>query len=37
MKLLPSLLLRPRLIMALAAGAGLAVLLPADWRWTTRG
>lgn len=36
MKLLPSLLLRPRLIMALAAGGGLAVLLPADWRWTTR-
>lgn len=36
MKLLPSLLLRPRLMLALAAGAGLAGLLPGDWRWATR-
>lgn len=36
MKLLPSLLLRPRLLAALAAGAGLAGLLPGDWRWATR-
>lgn len=36
MKLLPSLLLRPRLLAALAAGAGLAALLPGDWRWATR-
>ncbi|CAH1659365.1 conserved membrane hypothetical protein [Hyphomicrobiales bacterium] len=36
MKLLPSLLLRPRLLAALAAGAGLAALLPSDWRWATR-
>ncbi|MBD3847675.1 putative membrane protein [Bosea sp. OAE752] len=36
MKLLPSLLLRPRLLVALAAGAGLTVLLPGDWRWATR-
>ncbi len=36
MKLLPSLLLRPRLLVALAAGAALTVLLPGDWRWATR-
>ena len=36
MKLLPSLLLRPRLLVALGAGAGLAALLPADWRLATR-
>lgn len=36
MKLLPSLLLRPRLLAALGAGVGLTVLLPGDWRWATR-
>ncbi|MGO4407465.1 DUF1345 domain-containing protein [Bosea sp. RAF48] len=36
MKLLPSLLLRPRLLAALGAGVGLAALLPGDWRWATR-
>src|SRR6478609_7759250 len=36
MKLLPSLLLRPRLLAALGAGVGLAAVLPGDWRWATR-
>jgi len=36
MKLLPSLLLRPRLLVALGAGAVLMLLLPGDWRWATR-
>lgn len=36
MKILPSLLLRPRLLVALAAGVGAAALLPGDWRWATR-
>lgn len=37
MRLLPrSLLVRPRLLIALAAMAGLALLLPAGWSWTTR-
>lgn len=37
MRFLPrSLLLRPRLLIALAFGAVLAVLLPGEWRWTTR-
>lgn len=37
MKLIPrSLLLRPRLLIALAAMVGLALLLPAGWSWTTR-
>lgn len=36
MKILPSLLLRPRLLVALAAGVVAAALLPGDWRWATR-
>jgi uncharacterized membrane protein len=37
MKLFPrSLLLRPRLLVALAALGLLTVLLPGDWRWATR-
>ena len=37
MKLLPrSLLIRPRLVIALAAIAVLSILLPGDWRWSTR-
>ena len=36
MKILPSLLLRPRLLLALAAGAVLAAVLPGHWRWATR-
>lgn len=37
MRVLPrSLLVRPRLLMALAAMTALALLLPGDWRWTTR-
>lgn len=37
MKLVPhSLSLRPRLLIALAAGALLTLLLPGDWRWATR-
>ncbi|KRE00560.1 hypothetical protein ASE61_21250 [Bosea sp. Root670] len=37
MKFVPhSLALRPRLLIALAAGALLAMLLPGDWRWATR-
>ena len=37
MKLVPrSLLVRPRLLIALAAMVGLALLLPAEWSWTTR-
>ncbi len=37
MRLLPqSLMLRPRLMASLAAGAVLTVLLPGDWRWATR-
>lgn len=37
MRILPrSLMLRPRLAVALAAIAVLALLLPGDWRWTTR-
>lgn len=31
-----SLSLRPRLLIALAAGAALTLLLPGDWRWATR-
>ena len=31
-----SLSLRPRLLIALAAGAVLTLLLPGEWRWTTR-
>jgi uncharacterized membrane protein len=31
-----SLSLRPRLLIALAAGAVLTLLLPGDWRWATR-
>jgi len=31
-----SLALRPRLLVALAAGALLTLLLPGDWRWATR-
>ena len=37
MSVLPrSLLLRPRLLLALAAMIALALLLPGDWRWVTR-
>jgi uncharacterized membrane protein len=37
MRLLPqSLMVRPRLMATLAAGAVLTVLLPGDWRWATR-
>lgn len=36
MRILPSLMLRPRLLVALAAGVGAAALLPGDWRWATR-
>lgn len=37
MRLLPrSLLVRPRLLIALGAIVALALLLPGDWRWTTR-
>ena len=37
MRLLPrSLLLRPRLAVAVGATALIALLLPGDWRWTTR-
>ncbi|MGX5736481.1 DUF1345 domain-containing protein [Bosea thiooxidans] len=37
MRFLPrSLRVRPRLAMVLAAGAVLAMLLPGEWRWTTR-
>lgn len=37
MRVLPrSLLLRPRLLVALAAVIALALLLPGEWRWTTR-
>lgn len=36
MKLLPSLLLRPRLMVAVVTAAGLASLLPSDWRMATR-
>lgn len=37
MRILPrSLLLRPRLSMAIGATALIALLLPGDWRWTTR-
>lgn len=37
MKLLPqSLLIRPRLLIALGAIALLAILLPSEWHWTTR-
>nr|WP_047579064.1 DUF1345 domain-containing protein [Methylobacterium sp. ZNC0032] len=31
-----SLSLRPRLLIALAAGAALTLMLPGDWRWATR-
>ncbi|RDJ19796.1 DUF1345 domain-containing protein [Bosea caraganae] len=37
MKLLPqSLLIRPRLLIAMGAIALLAILLPSEWHWTTR-
>jgi len=37
MRFLPrSLLVRPRLLVALGAILALAILLPRDWRWTTR-
>ena len=37
MRILPkALLVRPRLLIALGAIAIFAVLMPSDWRWTSR-